>query len=175
MSRKATYASPAEKQRAYRERQKAKRNDTPVTIAEGEDLREFTGVPLQWAQLYGAAEARRLSDLARSEGIAAAREAAEDLAVQRGQTDALIYAALVSSWRKEFEPEVYEQLVKVADAGGVEAAGFAASAVRRALNWERGWQALRDWDATMQGHQLKRLVERKDPRIVQFLKDVHLC
>lgn len=132
------YASPAEKQRAYRERQKAKRNDTPVTIEAAEDLSEFTGLPLQWAQLFGATEARRLSDLARAEGIAAAREAAADLAVKRGQTDALIYAALVKSWHKEFEPEVYEQLVAVADAGGVEAAGLAASAVRRALNWERG-------------------------------------
>lgn len=168
------YASAAEKQRAYRERQKATRNGSPVTV-EGEDLSEFTGVPLQWAQLFGAAEARRLCALARSEGIASAREAAEGLAVQRGQTDQQIYAALVASWRKEFELEVYEQLVKVADEGGVEAAGFAASAVRRALDWERGWQALRDWDATMQGHQLKRLVERKDPRLAQFLKDLHLC
>lgn len=175
MSRKATYASAAEKQRAYRERQKAKRNGHTVTLAEGEDLSAFSGLPLHWAKLFGVAEARRLSALARAEGPEAAQAESDALMVRLGQTDAFIYAALVKGWQQEFEPAVVEQLLAVVEEGGVKAGGFAASAVRRALDWERSWQALRDWDATMQGYQLKALVKRKDPRVVKFLEECRLC
>ena len=94
-----------------------------------------------------------------------------------GQTsfsEAQLLQIALEGWKREFAPNILEQLLRVAELGGRDAALYAASAVRRALDEERGWAALRQWDATHQGYRLKFLIERKDERVRKFLEECHI-
>lgn len=77
----------------------------------------------------------------------------------------------LAEWRRWYHPDVYAVLVQIAEQGGMDVARLATQALTRALDEERAWAAVRDLDGTTQGYNLKLLVKRKDPRVVQFLDD----
>jgi len=93
---------------------------------------------------------------------------------QAGFSEKRLLEIALTGWRKEFAADVLDQLLRVAELGGHDAALYAASAVRRALNDERAWAAMREWDATHQGYRLKFLIERKDERVKAFIEECHL-
>jgi hypothetical protein len=63
--------------------------------------------------------------------------AADEPAAEPSLRDGQLIAIALKGWRKEFAPGVVEQLARVAELGGHDAAIYAASAVRRALEEER--------------------------------------
>jgi hypothetical protein len=83
---------------------------------------------------------------------------------------ATILTSLEPDWAERYGPEAAQRLMHIVATWGIDAAWMAAGAIFQAVERERAWLALSGYLNSFQGHNLKVLVDRNDPLIVQFFE-----